>query len=289
MKPNHTPLVVVLVALACAIVVAQAPADSSKPLAFDVASVKPNTSGDPGFGISGPAPTAFRTTNAPLDGIIGYAFGMRNDQLIGLPAWARAVRFDIVAKYPSGQRPMPLQVAGMVRELLSERFKLQTHNETREGTVYNLVLARKDGKLGPRLTSHTFDCAGYLAEKGAKGEFVTATPFGDFPLCAPMIVANFVKASVRPISALAAALATKVGRPVFDHTGLSGTYDFNLEWSPEQRVSPTTQDTAGRIPQPEEGLSLFTALEEQLGLKLESMKGPVDVLVIDHVERPTPD
>jgi uncharacterized protein (TIGR03435 family) len=267
----------------------QAEQTFQRPLAFEVASVKANTSGSPGYGISGPTPGEFTATNAPLARIISSAFGVRDDQMIALPGWTHADRYDIVAKYPSGQRPTPPQVAAMVQGLLSERFHLQTHNETRQGAVYNLVLARRDGRLGPRLTPHTFDCAAYLTEKSAKGDFVAATPFGDFPLCAPMIVANFIRASVRPIAVLAAALAGKVGRPVIDQTGLAGTYDFNLEWSPEQRTSPATQDTAARVPQPDEGLSLFTALEEQLGLKLESTRGPLVVLVIDRVEKPTPD
>jgi len=268
----------------------QSPEPSDRtPLTFDVASVKSNRSGEIGFGISGPTPGEFTTTNAPLDRIISYAFGVRDDQMIALPGWSHTDRYDIVAKYPSGQKPTALQVAGMVRLLLVQRFRLKTHHATREGAIYNLVLARRDLRLGPRLIPHMFDCAAYLAEKSAKSEFVTATASGDFPLCAPMIVADFIKASVRPISALAGALAGKVGRPVVDHTGLSGTYDFNLEWSPEQRNSPATQDTIARVPQPEEGLSLFTALQEQLGLKLEPTKGSVDLLVIDYIERPNAD
>ena len=265
-------------------------APDPKPLAFEVASVKPSTSGESGFGISGPMPSQFTTKNAPLDRIIGWAFGVRDDQLINLPGWTHTERFDIVAKYPSGTKFNTGDVEGMVQTLLIDRFKLQARHEMREGPIYELVLARRDKTLGPRLKPHTFDCATYLTEKASKGEFVSATPFGDFPLCAPMIVSGqFIKASVRSISVLANAIAIRVQRPVVDQTGLTDTYDFNLEWSPTPQLAPTTRDATAGLPQPDEGLSLFTALEEQLGLKLEPRRGPVDVLVIDHVERPTPD
>lgn len=256
-------------------------------LAFEVASVKANGSGDRGVAISRAA-SEFTTRNAPLARIIGYAFSVRDDQMTGVPAWSLAERFDITAKYPEGSQPSPAQVAQMVRGLLADRFKLQTHTETREGSTFALVLARRDGRLGPKLTPTAVDCAAYLAKKSTDvtEDARKAWP----PLCAPPISSpQRIWASVRPIDALASAIARQVGRPVIDQTGLTGNYDFDLAWSPAQRTLSATPDAVPRGPQPDEGLSLFTALEEQLGLKLESTRGPVEVLVIDHVERPTPD
>ena len=145
------------------------------------------------------------------------------------------------------------------------------------------------GSPARKLLPTTVDCSVYLAQKRAAGERVSPTPFGEFPQCAPMITSSqYVRASVRPISALASAIAGRVGRPVIDQTGLVGNFDFDLQWS--ATVSPTTAPDAGApISQPDQGLSLFTALQEQLGLKLESGRGPVEVLEIDHVELPTPD
>jgi len=265
----------------------QTPADQ-KPFAFEVATVKANASGGRGVVISG-TPSEFITRNTPLARIIGYALKVRDDQMMGLPAWTHTERFDITGKYSAGSRPSSAQVAQMVRGLLADRFKLQTHTETREGATFALVLARRDGRLGPNLTPHAFDCAAYLAKsrEGVVEDGPKAWP----PLCAPPISApQRIWASVRPISALASALARQVGRPVVDQTGLTGTYDFNLKWSiPVQQAGPVTQNSASALPQPEEGLSLFTALDEQLGLTLKSTRGPVDVLVIDHVEKPTED
>jgi uncharacterized protein (TIGR03435 family) len=263
-------------------------ATDDKPFAFEVAALKANASGDRGVVIASPKPGEFTTRNAPLARIIGYAFSVRDDQMMGLPAWSRAERFDIIGKYPAGSRPSPAQVAQMVRGLLADRFKLQTHPETREGATFALVLARRDGRLGPKLKPHAFDCAAYLARKsdGVVEDGPKAWP----PLCAaPISSPQRIWASVRPINALASAIARQVGRPVVDQTGLVGTYDFTLEWSPANESSIATRDTAIPVPQAVEGLSLFTALEEQLGLKLQSARGPIDVLVIDHVERPMPD
>jgi uncharacterized protein (TIGR03435 family) len=256
-------------------------------LAFEVASVKANGSGDRGVAISRGV-NAFTTRNAPLARIIGWAFGVRDDQMTGVPAWSLAERFDITARYPEGSQPSPEQVAQMVRGLLADRFKLQTHTETRDGSIFALVLARRDGRLGPRLKPQAFDCAAYLAKKSTDvaEDRRKAWP----PLCAPPISSpQRIWASVRPIDALASAIARQVGRPVIDQTGLTGNYDFDLAWSPAPRTSRATPDVVPRDQQPDEGLSLFTALEEQLGLKLEPSRGPVDVLVIDSVQRPTPD
>jgi uncharacterized protein (TIGR03435 family) len=170
---------------------------------------------------------------------------------------------------------------------LGERFALKAHKETREGSTYALVLARQDRRLGPRLTPTQIDCAACFAEKRAAGESVVATGIGDAPPCTGVTSSRFIKASVRSMAVLASMLATRVARPVVDQTRLAGNFDFDLEWSQDLSGPPTPAGVARQEPPLDDGISLFTALQEQLGLKLEPTKGSVEVRVIDHVERPT--
>jgi len=253
---------------------------------FEAASVKPNKSGDQGFCICGPRSDRF--TNVPLAVIVTWAFGVRADQILNLPTWARSERFDIVAKLPEGTPGGIKLVMQMTQSLLAERFNLKAHTETRDGPAYALVLVRRDGRLGPKLKPNAVDCAAYLAEKRAAGQVVTANGIGDAPLCAPMVTSDrFVKASSRPIDNLTSAIARQVGRPVIDKTGLPGNFDYNLEWSPAHSALPAPNQDGRGIPL--DGVPLVTALEEQLGLKLESTRAPDQVIVIDQLERPTPD
>jgi uncharacterized protein (TIGR03435 family) len=252
---------------------------------FEAASIKPNKSGDAGFCICGPR--ADRLVNVPLDVIITWAFGVRKDQVLDLPAWAGAERFDIVTKSPDGQSPNMQQTMRMMQSLLADRFNLKFHADNREGPIYALVVARRDGRLGPKLKANTVDCAAYLAEKRAAGQVVVANGLGDAPLCGPMVASDrFVKASAKPIENLANALARQVGRPVIDRTGLTGNFDYNLEWSPDLSATPSP-DVSGAPANA--GVPLVTALQEQLGLKLDSARGPNQVIVIDRLEHPTPD
>jgi uncharacterized protein (TIGR03435 family) len=162
----------------------------------------------------------------------------------------------------------------MVRTLLADRFKLAVHHETRELPIYALLLARNDGRLGPKLQPST--C---VAGRRPPGD-ATAQPCGFRP--GPGI---FVSGGV-PIAMLATFVSSAVRRSVVDRTGLDGNFDIDLHWLPDNSPLGPQPDT----PPPDPGgPSIFTALQEQLGLKLESTRGPVDVLVIDHVEQPTPD
>lgn len=280
-------LLLTIIAAAGASALAQTPPTRSLPT-FEAASVKQNTSPESDFGVSGPRPGGFTTTNAPLDLIIVYAFGTRTDQVLNLPPWTHTERFDIVTKYPDGAVADPQQVMLMVQALLAERFHLKTHTETREVSAYSLVVARRDGRLGPKLTPNTTDCAAYLAERRAAGQIVRANGTGDPPLCSPMVSSNqFIKASAKPIDNLAAAIAQRVGRPVINKTGLTGNFDINLEWSPE--LSAALGSTNGRSAFPNDGVPLVTAVQEQLGLKLESTRAPSQFIVIDQVEHLIPD
>ena len=168
----------------------------------------------------------------------------------------------------------------MLQSLLADRFKLVAHRETREIQTYALVLARKDGKLGPQLRATPQECGDWIAS-GRRG----APPAiaGDLPRGRQMVSAFAFRSNAMPLSQFANLLAARVERPVEDRTGLTGSFALELRWRAEQGA-PDTSSTSEELP-----TSMFTALQEQLGLKLESTKGRLEVLVIDHIERPTPD
>jgi uncharacterized protein (TIGR03435 family) len=176
----------------------------------------------------------------------------------------------------------------MLRNVLEERFQLQTHVETKELPVFALVLARRDGTLGSRLRRRTVDCVAAQAAAREPRNLFNPTA-AERRTCGGRIGPGILTANGLTMTNLAGALEARVpgvDRIVVDRTGLAGTFDVDLTWRFE-----ATLDTPGvPLPPPDPNSpSLFTALEEQLGLKLESTKAPVDILVIDHVEHPTED
>ena len=264
---------------------------ASQRVAFDVASVKPNRSADLGIRIDLPGGNRFTAINVPLRELIRFAYDVQNVRLIGGPDWARSERFDVVAKSeqdlpawtPAGP---PIQVLLMLRMLLADRFGLVVHQETRELPTYALAVAKNDRKLGPELRTSTLDC-----EKKRTGP-PPPPPQGreDQPACGMRIGPGQMVMGGASMEQLASILSQFVQRTVVDRTGLGGPFDLHLGWTPERY--PQGPPPPGGPPLPPvdpNGPSLFAALQEQLGLKLESTKGPVDVLVIDHVEQPTPD
>ena len=255
MQTRYAGIVGLLMLVASAAAVAQAPLEP----AFEVASIKSNKSGAGPVGATGDrfSNGQFRTTNIPLRLLMRQAFQrMQDDELVGGPVWMDIDRWDIAAKAESPTAAM----LPMIRTLLADRFKLVTHHEARERSIYALVIARRDGQLGPSLRPST----GRSTFRDGTGAFTGhAVPLG--------ILVNVLSG------------AGSVRRTVVDRTGLSGTYDIDLHWAIDV---PLRGDTP---PPPADGPSIFTAVQEQLGLKLESTRGPVDVLVIDHIERPTED
>jgi uncharacterized protein (TIGR03435 family) len=226
--------------------------------AFEVASVKSNKSGAPNVGAAGDrfANGQFQTTNIPLRLLMRQAFERwQNVDLVGGPAWIDTDRWDIKAKADSPA----VDMRPMIRSLLGERFKLVTHHEMRALPIYAVTIARRDGRLGPSLRSST-------------------EPFS-------LVQDRFGVYTVRgqTIEGLAARLNQAVRRPVVDRTGLRGTYDIDLHFAPLDPVP------GAELSPPVDAPSIFTAVQEQLGLTLEATTGPVDVLEIDHVERPTED
>ncbi len=176
---------------------------------------------------------------------------------------------------------MTASTLGMLRGLLEERFQLRTHFESREQPIYALVLSDENGELGPQLRRRTVECAA-IAAGTATGE-----------PCGGQIVPGRVFSRGVSIPQLVSGLARlmpNVGRLVVDRTGLTGTYDLDLTWTPDQLPSADRNTMPmPTAPIDPNGPSLFTALQEQLGLKLESARGPVPVLMIDSVDLPTAD
>jgi uncharacterized protein (TIGR03435 family) len=179
------------------------------------------------------------------------------------------------------------------------------HHETRELPLYVLALARNDGRLGPQIKPSAVDCAAMRgARAGGPGPGPegrggnTAVGFGpsgpgDRPACGTRMMPGNVSAGSITIPTLASILSTSTNRTIVDKTGLTGSYDLDLRWTPDQMPQgfggAPPPGAPGLPPIDPNGPSIFTAVQEQLGLKLESQKGPVDVLVIDKVEPPTPD
>lgn len=175
----------------------------------------------------------------------------------------------------------------MVKAALAQRFELRTQRETRELPIYRLVKARQDSRLGPNLVPSDVDCAQWIADK--KPQFIGNPPIGPNgakPACLIVTNRTFVVAGTKPIREMALGLEGVVGRRVVDATGLTGNFDITLQWTPTPGLDA---QPAGTPTVTDDGASLFTAIEEQLGLKLESARGPVDVLVVDDVRRPTAD
>jgi uncharacterized protein (TIGR03435 family) len=263
---------------------------------FEVASIKANNSGD-GRVMMQNQPGRFIATNITLRLMIRNAYQLQDFQITGGPGWIASDHFDINAKIPDefrdlpparpGNGPGPLQQ--MLRSLLVERFKLTTHMETKDSPIYALVLARSDGKLGPNLKKSETDCEAAFAAGRRRGGPMPPPPGppqpGDTIPCGIRIGMGNMTVGGVPLSQVANSLAMFAGRVVLDRSGLTGNYDFSMTWTPDQMPQrpPGGPDLPPIDPN---GPSLFTAVQEQLGLKLDSQRGPVEVLVIDRAEKP---
>ena len=263
-----------------------APGMQSDSPAFDVASVKANNSTTALSRISGAGSERFVVSNTPLRFIILYAYQLLDHQLSGAPDWTSTAPFDITATYPAGRASSDREVRLMVQKLLSDRFGLTAHREQQELQMYSLVMARKDGRIGKQMRRSDVDCEQWIADKrpqnNAGGPSAVA-PSGKRPACEMLASRRFLTGGTRTMAQLATTLQAMVGRPVIDRTGLTGGFDVDLQWAATE-----VDSAAGGNPSPSDGPSIFTAVQEQLGLKLESGRDRFEVLVIDHVERPTP-
>jgi uncharacterized protein (TIGR03435 family) len=258
--------------------IAQAtPPDAKKasvmPLTYEVVSVKPNKSGSGDMRIS-ILPTTYNATNTTLPLLIQAAYGLKMDGLIsGLPSWAESTHFDLEAKTDEATTStldkLPVQERfqqqkQMLQAVLADRFHLQVHREIKDLPVYALVVAKGGVKLKAADPNNTY-------ENGIKG-------FNGKSSAGMMMFGHGVLTTqATPVANLADNLTYQIHRIVVDRTGLTGKYDFSLKWSPDD--APAAADTSSP--------SIFTALQEQLGLKLEAQKAPVETIVVDHVELPS--
>jgi uncharacterized protein (TIGR03435 family) len=257
--------------------------------AFQVASVKPNTAADARFmGIRPEAGGRLVAQNAPLLLLIQNAYSIQAFQVVGGPGWINSDRYDIEAKpeAPVDRKQMWL----MVQTLLADRFKLALHRETRELPAYVLTVTR----------------AGLKQTPPKEGGCVALDPNGPPPPprpgmarpCGSVIIDMSplglrMEGSKVPMPEFIRVLAVVMGRPVIDKTGITSEFEVHLEFAPDQSTAGLPgaggpRDPGGPPPATDTNRpSIFSAVQEQLGLKLDSGKGPVEVLVIDHVERPS--
>ncbi len=259
--------VLAVAALSLATCSAQPPSTARQ--AFDVATIKPNKSGSRGVTISPRPGGRFVARNSSLESLIAFAYQIDNFQFSGAPDWLDSERYDIEAK--ASEDLTSASMRPMLQALLEDRLQLKFHHETKEEAVYALLVG-KTGKLQdagacstPPGTTPPPPKPGGLPPPGC----------GSLATLRGRIIAQKV-----PIGRLVAALASLTERMVFDETNLTGKYDIDLRYAPDM-------DTPGQTQADPNSPSLFTALQEQLGLKLESKKGPVEIFVIDHVERPS--
>ncbi len=256
-------------------------AQSGEKPRFEIASIKPAAGGQGMFIRMNPG-GRLSVSNMPLKELIVLAYRIMPFQISGGPPWIESARFDIEAKPEVAPKQGDIQP--MLQALLAERFNFVLRRESREMPVYALVLARKDGKLGPKLTEpQTGSCferdpTKDIAEQAKSG----ARPCGMMR----MGLGEFTGSSI-PLDNLCATLSRMLERTVINKTGLTGKYDVALEFAPDEaRIASLPPDA----PRPQidwNGPTIFTAIQEQLGLKLEPQKGPVEVFVVERAEKPT--
>jgi uncharacterized protein (TIGR03435 family) len=271
-------------------------------LRFEVAAIKPIA--DAGSGILMRMTPGRFESSVPIGVLLRQALQKPDYQIVGAPAWLDTTRYSITAKAPDGTPPTAMSV--LLANLLKDRFQLAMHLETRELPISHLVLASPGGRLGPDLKRTSAECQAIIAERIAAAQAAAAGRSGPPPLPAlpgpndPLpcgfvrVPPGLVAGSGRTIAELArGTLSDLVGRPVIDKTGLAGLYDFTLKYAPElaRTAGPLSLLPPGPIAPvtDPDAPSLFAALQEQLGLKLENGRGPVEVAVIDKFEKPTLD
>jgi len=255
---------------------------------FEVASIKPNHSGSARSIFSfPPGSTRFTATNLTTKDFIQFAYYLQEYQLSKGPNWIYSTRYDIDAKLPDAtvgelqklsQFQQMDQVRLMLQSLLADRFMLKVNRETKEVPVYILVVARD----GPKLTETapiSSDDANLNAQGPPRGPRVGITGRGQ------------ITGTGVPVSLFADILSRQLGRKVLDRTGIKGNYDFKLQWTPDESQPSSGAEGNPTVPAAPASDSsepaIFTAIQEQLGLKLQSQKGPVEILVIDRIEQPS--
>ncbi|MGA2849326.1 MAG: TIGR03435 family protein [Terracidiphilus sp.] len=232
---------------------AESPMPADAHPSFEVATIKPSHPDDTkgGFQVGG---HRLFIQNQTVNDLIGVAYAIHPKQIVDGPPWLETEHYDIVGQADVEGYPNLKQIQQMLQSLLETRFNLKFHREKRELSIYAITVA----KAGPKLTKHTAPSNGLPTQSGSgtgDGRRFTNNSMSDFAL----------------------GMQAFLDKPVVDQTGLEGRYDFVLRWSPD--------DASTDSPNPAPGI--FTAVQEQLGLKLEPVKGPADVYVIDRVDKPS--
>jgi uncharacterized protein (TIGR03435 family) len=311
----HTERLMNMIRLTCAVALATTllAATTASAQTFEVAAVK-SSNPDPANPLSmvpmvRPQPGGRVTvSNFPLKMLIAYAYEMQDFRVDGGPPTLMSAKFDITAKAPAGNILTAKEMRPLLKNLLIERFKLKAHTEPREMRIYDLVLAHSDGRLGPDIMPSKSDCSNAdevnakRADALAKGDIsaVVAKP-GEVLHCtlAPNVSGGPMNISVhgdgQEIAQLIELLSPMTGRYIRDKTGLTGRYDFDMKLDLQALLAMAQAmgmnvpaGAAANLPQ-SDGSSVMTALNDQLGLKLESVRAPIDVLIIDSIEAPAPD
>jgi len=288
MRYLSSKVVVVVIAIATAVPLASQTPPAQKP-SFEVATIKPNGSADGRVGISRQPGGRLVVTAAPLKLLIGFAYIHQDFRIFGGPSWIATDQWNIEAKAEEGSVGQPTSTPDpsvpdpmtlMLQSLLEHRFQLKAHRETKELPVYQLVVS----KSGPKFKlSEDQTPPGSPGQGGRAPSRSGPVPRGGMRLGRGVIEGNGVT-----LANLIGLLSLQLGQVVIDKTELKSLYDFKLDWTPAiglERVAPGALELT--LPPPDSGPSLFTAIQEQLGLKLESAKGPVEVFVIDSVQKPS--
>lgn len=257
---------IVINALFAAALVAQTPAKIPSDLRFDVASLKPNTGSEQGYLIR-PAPGGERyvATNCPIKYMLQVAYRVKAEQIVGGPGWLETDRFDMDARAEKPSSVEELHV--MLINMLAERLQLKSHHEKRDMPMYALAV----DKGGPKLTPHQATNANDVWIDFSESSFLHMK----------------LKATYSPMDYFAFRISQFMDRPVVDLTNLRGDYDFTLEFT---RELPPGFPNGGKINGEEpdtSGPTIFAAVKQQMGLELKAQKGPVEVIVIDHIEKPS--
>jgi uncharacterized protein (TIGR03435 family) len=239
------------------------PMDANASPGIEVATIKPTKPDEQHFMLVFRG-GRFQTTNVSLSKLLAFSYGVQEKQLIGLPPWAETDKYDIDAKPDTNGAPNKKQLQGMVQKLVADRFKLTFHHDTKELSVYALSVA----KTGAKLTkSENQDGLPGFGLRGLGAVTVRNATMSDFA---------------------AMMQETVLDRPVVNQTELAGRYDFSLNWTPDDSQFG---GMAAKMPPPTDNANpppaLYTAIQEQIGLKLDATKAPTDVMVIDHVEKPS--
>jgi uncharacterized protein (TIGR03435 family) len=311
MRSPTLAILTLVLATASAALFAQAPTPAPAAQNFEVASIKPSNPNPTGpLGATPlilPALGRLTAQNVTFRMLVMTAYNRQPFEIVNGPPWQNANKFDVTAKAEDGSASLD-QMRVMLRGLLEDRFKMKAHVETREVPIYSLVLARGDGRLGPKMKASTDVCPDFkeqqqkMLEAIAKGgmsaiQSMMGKPGENKPCTMTQIPPSpdnpglGFKGTGQSLELLVLLLTQLSGRPVVNKTGLMGAYDFELTIS-LQTLQAIYQDLGVTLPLPPnlpEGPALMTTIQEDLGLKLDSQRGPSEVLVVDSAELPTPD